>query len=167
MKTLFVQLSPAVVGVGVSFFYFVPQLMGQAPSAMNPLGTDYLGILGQVVTPAVLAWYVIYDVRVRTPNMIAAAAAEAKAQRDSFAIEQKTARDANQKLLDEIRAAFLSEQQQTRATFLAEANASRAASEQRMREMQTLAVTTSRDMRTAVQDVKETAQAGLKAGTTP
>src|SRR5690242_18913227 len=119
MIRLIQQLLPlpaAIVTVGA--------ILGEI-SGVDP---GILSIVGNGVTVVVLAWYVIYDVRVRTPSMLLAFATEQAAIRKSFTDEQeeirKTFRDEQNALRDSYRNAiegmrttFTSEQTSLRSTF--------------------------------------------------
>jgi len=81
-------------------------------------------LIGNGLTIVVLAWYVVYDVRTRTPAMITAFKEEqaearkmATAQLMAFAIEQNAQRAAAEAALDKVRALFMQEQAQMREAF--------------------------------------------------
>jgi hypothetical protein len=110
-------------------------------------------------TVTVLVWYVVYDVRVRTPNMVAAFAAEQKSTREAFAAAQSEF----SKEQAATRAAFLNEQSATRMTFAAQHEATVQRHDRDVAEWRKMLFDNMAAMRSAVHDVKDTAQAVLNS----
>jgi hypothetical protein len=107
-----------------------------------------LSIVGNGVTVVVLAWYVIYDVRVRTPNMLS-----------TFSKENRRGRASYRRIVEEMRATFLAEQNASRSAFAAEQTATRAQYDRELAELRKMLFENMTAMRTAVHDVKDTANA--------
>jgi hypothetical protein len=118
-----------------------------------PVGTS-------VVTAGILAWYVIYDVRVRTPAMQKAFQDELEKTRS--AAEKKDI--AHQALVDAMRAAFLAEQAEMRKAFAIEQAASRSEFGTQMHELRQMAWQAMQSMRGAVHDVRDTANVLMLKG---
>lgn len=108
--------------------YVLAQATGLEPSVIT--------LIGNGVTVAVLAFYVIYDLKTRTPNMLTA-----------FHAEQKATRDEYRAIIDGMREAFLSEQAAMRAQY-----------DGQLAELRRVLFETMKSMRVAVHDVKDTAQ---------
>lgn len=123
---------PAITACVFDVVVRIPIYLQTSP-VLDPGLANLVGNLGVV---AVLVWYVIYDVRVRTPSMMATFAKEQEASRIAFHTEQTA-----------IRAAFAIEQQALRTQY----NQEIAEYRQMLRE-------SLHSMRNAVHDVKETAQ---------
>jgi hypothetical protein len=125
-----------------------------------PVGLDpsIATLIGNGCTVAVLAWYVVYDVRVRTPLMLTAFQKEQEEMRATFAREQEEMRKANWQVVDSIRLTFQQEQNSSRQVFVAEQTAQRETYQREMGETRQMLFETMKSMRTAVHDVKDTAQ---------
>jgi hypothetical protein len=135
-------------------------------SAIEP---GMASIFGSVVTAGVLAWYVIYDVRVRTPAMLNAFSTEQAAIRKAFTDEQEeirrtfrdeqsAMRESYRLVIEGIRATFASEQGLIRNTFASEQTALRSHFEKEATELRNMLIENLKAMRTAVHDVRDTAQ---------
>jgi hypothetical protein len=105
------------------------------------------GLFGNVVTAGVLAWYVIYDVRVRTPAMLAAFAAQLEENRRTFREEQASTRQS-----------FLLVVESLRTSFHAEQMAIRNHCDKESTELRNMLIDNLKAYRTAVHDVRDTAQ---------
>jgi hypothetical protein len=130
--------------------------------------TGMLQLIGNGVTIIVLAWYVVYDVRVRSPAMQAAFTAEQAATRKSFTDEQSATRAlfSNQvaeahkhyvAIVEAMRQTFTVEQNATRQSFVLEQAASRNHHEQDVDKLRQMLFDNMTAMRKAVHDVKDTA----------
>jgi hypothetical protein len=109
-----------------------------APPMIDPAIGTLLGNLGIM---GVLVWYLWYDTTKSRPKML-----------DKFSEEQ-----------EKIRQTFATEQQALRLTFAAEQSALRDANAKETRELRAMLIETMKGFRTAVHDVKDTAnQAILK-----
>jgi len=126
--------------------------------AQQHFDTQLAPLIGNVVTAAVLAWYVIYDVRVRTPNMLVAFAKEQTELRVTFSSEQSKERELNRTIVEDIRKTFVGEQTATREAFAADAAARREAHDRETDKLRQLLLDNLMQMRKAVHDVKDTAQ---------
>lgn len=126
------------------------QASGLDPSLAN--------LIGNGVTVAVLCWYVVYDIRVRTPNMLIAFTKEQDDIRKAFKEEQAGSRET-----------FKAEQSAARQTFTAALDAilkEHRDDRTQMRETHSMEISEWRKMvldnmqamRLAVHDVKDTAQ---------
>jgi hypothetical protein len=129
VKRLLVLLLSGLSPVGGGYSVI---LLGQATN-MDP---GILSLVGNGVTIVVLAWYVFYDVKTRTPNMLAA-----------FHAEQKATRAEYREIIDGMRVMFLSEQAGLRAQY-----------DRQLEELRQILFDTMKSMRVAVHDVKDTAQ---------
>ena len=118
--------------------------------AANPLDPGVTSLIGNGVTIAVLAWYVIYDVRVRTP-----------AQQKAFADVIEANLSAHHKEQADNRAAFLEEQRANRTAYLAEQEKMRQHYDREIGEYRQMLRESMQAMRVAVHDVKDTAQVAL------
>lgn len=118
-------------------------VLAQSATGVDP---GVAALVGNGVTVVVLAWYVVYDVRVRTPAMIATFATEQAATRQAFALEQAASREA-----------FAREQAATRLSFSAEVGATRTYYEKESSEMRQMLFDNMHSMRQAVHDVRDTA----------
>ena len=143
----------------------MPDLLAQAA-----IDSSIVSLVGNGVTAAVLAWYVIYDVRVRTPNMLAAFSKEQAELRQTFTAEQGKERESNRQMVEAIRQTFVTEQGAARQAFLTEQGASRQAftaeqvamrsqHEQEQAKLRQMLLDNMMNMRQAVHDVKNTAEA--------
>lgn len=119
--------------------------------------TGVAALIGNGVTVAVLAWYVIYDVRIRTPKML-----------DTFAYETSQMRSVFTTTIDEVRRSFEKEQTDSRLLFLSEQNSIRTAFhqdkqstrehyERELSDYKKLLLDNMEATRRAVHDVKNTA----------
>lgn len=124
-----------VTEVSLLFGAATLRLVGQVPG----IDPSLAGLVGNVGIIAVLIWHLWYHTTHSYPKMLQEFGAEAKAMREAFEKEQ-----------DKLRAAFLNEQQLLR---------SHAATE--TAELRTMLWGLSREMRTAVHDVKDTAQSTM------
>ena len=133
-----------------------------AAAETSGLDTGVAALIGNGVTVAVLAWYVIYDVRVRTPGML-----------DAFKKETAEMRATFTATLEEVRKSFEKEQADSRLMFISEQNASRqnftqvtAASDTRhdreVSEYRKMLLDNMDAFRRAVHDVKNTADLAVK-----
>lgn len=138
-------------------------------ATVGDMDPSILSIVGNGVTVVVLAWYVIYDVRVRSPQMLAAFATEQAAIRKSFTDEQedirKTFRDEQSGLresyrmvIEGMRSTFSTEQSLMRQTFSTEQTAARSHCEKETAELRNMLIENLKGMRTAVHDVRDVAQ---------
>ncbi len=137
--------------------------------AQTNLDPSIVSLVGNGVTVVVLAWYVIYDVRTRTPAMLLAFTAEQAKLRETFAQEQASLRETFKKeqfdlrdsyrvVVETIRSTFSAEQTATRQAFAGELTATRIAYEKEVSEMRSMLFENLKNMRQAVHDVKDTAQ---------
>src|SRR5688572_2704468 len=78
---------------------------------VSNVDTGTAALIGNGVTVAVLAWYVVFDVRIRTPKML-----------DTFANESNSMRMTFTATIDEVRKSFEKEQTDSRLLFLSEQN---------------------------------------------
>jgi hypothetical protein len=124
--------------VGKALGDFIPALCGFMLLAQTE-GFDPTALIGSGTTIAVLAFYVVYDIRVRTPSLVAA-----------FREEQEETRKAFTESLEKIRHTFQTEQAETRADNRAEIGEWR-----KMLNEQMVA------FRTAVHDFRATAQVAV------
>lgn len=81
LTTIAIDLGP-IIGSSI--------VLAQAAITLDP---SVSSLVGNGVTIIVLAWYVVYDVRVRTPEMMRAFKEEQRATRDLFSEEAKANRD--------------------------------------------------------------------------
>lgn len=126
------------------------QVGGLDPSIAN--------LIGNGITVAVLAWYVIYDVRVRTPAIVNTFAKEQEDLRQTFKDEQAGSRETFKYEQTEMRKNFtvaidalLRDNREDQAR-LREAHAGEIA------QWRNMVLDNMHAMRTAVHDVKDTAQ---------
>ncbi len=160
--TLSVQLLPLLFGPAA-------MLLSQAtPPELNP---NFVQLASNGAIAAVLAWYVIYDVRVRTPAMLTAFAKEQSETREIFRTEQAETRVNHLQAQTEMRMAFNSEQNEARKQFAVELTAMRTQYDRELGELRGMLFKNIESMRGAVHDVRDTAQqlmltqAGTKGGT--
>jgi hypothetical protein len=106
-----------------------------------------MALVGNGVTVVVLAWYVIYDVRTRTPSMLA-----------SFTTEQAASRATFSAAIETMRTTFIAEQNATRIAFASEQAAIRSQYDRELSDMRQMLFDNLTAMRKAVHDVKDTAQ---------
>jgi hypothetical protein len=148
---LLAETLPIPIGLGMV-------LLAQTVPGAPVLDPGWLGLIGNGVTAGILAWYVVYDVRTRTPGMLAAFQKELAEARASFEKEKAEDRSEHAQVVEAMRTAFLLEQSEMRKTFQAEQAASRAQfniDQEGLRKMLWEAMNA---MRTAVHDVRDTAQ---------
>jgi hypothetical protein len=93
------QAAPVVIAVSG---WVVAQASGLDPGIAN--------LIGNGITVVVLAFYVVYDVRVRTPAMLDGFNKEQSAQRQLFREEQKDSRELFRGTIDANHKTFLAEQ---------------------------------------------------------
>lgn len=96
-------------------------------------------LIGNIGIMGVLVWYLWYDTTKSRPKML-----------DKFGEEQ-----------EKIRTAFAAEQHALRMAFATEQAALRDANAKETRELREMLIETMRSMRTAVHDVKDTAQVAI------
>lgn len=137
-------------------------------AAVDGIDPSILSIVGNGVTVVVLAWYVIYDVRVRSPSMLAVFTTEQAAIRKAFTDEQEEIRrtfkeeqsglrDSYRSVIDGMRTTFAAEQGLLRQTFSTEQVAARSHCEKETTELRNMLIENLKGMRTAVHDVRDTA----------
>lgn len=135
----------------------------------TPVDPAIVSLIGNGVTVVVLAWYVIYDVRTRTPTMLAAFSREQSELRTLFDKEQAEARTlfahdqaelrlSCNAIVESIRTTFTQEQNAARAAFLQEAQNARTQYDKQLSELRQMLFDNMNAMRRAVHDVKDTAQ---------
>lgn len=135
----------SAAGAGVSNFMIV--LFAQVGD-INP---GVLSLVGNGVTIVVLAWYVIYDVRTRTPNMIDTFRREQKEAREAHAAELEHKRQHYSHIIETLR----NEQQLMRTMFTQEQSHVREAHEKQLSELRSILYENMRSMRAAVHDMKD------------
>lgn len=137
-------------------------------AAAEGVDPGILSIVGNGVTVVVLAWYVIYDVRVRSPSMLAAFSTEQAAIRKSFTDEQEeirrtfkdeqsALRESYRSVIDGMRTTFSAEQGLLRQSFVTEQVSARSHCEKEAAELRNMLIENLKGMRTAVHDVRDTA----------
>lgn len=147
---LLAEIGPiALAGSG----WLVAQTGGLDPSVAN--------LIGNGITVAVLAWYVIYDVRTRTPAILTTFAREQEEIRKAFKEEQAGSRETFKHEQSNLRQSFtiaidalLKDNREDRAK-MREAHAAEIADWRKMVSENMQA------MRIAVHDVKDTAQMAI------
>ena len=144
---LFAEISPMIIAVSG---WLMAQASGLDPSIAN--------LIGNGVTVAVLAWYVLYDVRVRTPNMLSAFAKEQDEIRKAFKLEQADSRETFARTIDTLRSTFIAEQSEVRREYKQDRAEIRAQHAQEIDSWRKMVSENMVAMRTAVHDVKDTAQ---------
>lgn len=147
---LFASLSPLFAGATAVVLFADATAAGIDPSMTT--------LVGNIGTVAVLVWYVVYDVRVRTPKMLEAFAKEQAEIREAFDTEQASTRAAHLQIVDSIRHTFAAEQATARQVFAAEQAAQRETYHREMGEIRNMLFETMKAMRVAVHDVRDTAQ---------
>ncbi len=145
---LLIELLPLPFGLGLVLF----------AQATPPIDSSIISLIGNGVTVVVLAWYVIYDVRTRTPSMLAAFQQELAESRDSFEKEKSEDRQEHAAVVESMRTAFLMEQAELRKTFATEQAQSRAQFSSENESLRKMLWDSMQAMRIAVHDVKDTAQ---------
>lgn len=135
--------APAALGIGC-------EILAQA--GIGAVDPGLTSLIGNGVTIAVLAWYVVYDVRVRSPQQQTAFAAEIGRILSTFQTEQ----EANRKT-------FQAEQNANRTMFTSELAAMRIQHNNELTEYRQLLRESMVAFRTAVHDVRETAQGVVSA----
>lgn len=133
MKSLFLVL-PAV-GFTV---------LGQ--TELPDMDGDWLRLFGNGATVAILAWYLWYDTRVRTPKMLETFTNEAEEQRATFTAA-----------IDGMRTTFASEQAALRTAFQADQAATRGHYERELSDYKKLLLDNMESSRRAVHDVRNIA----------
>jgi hypothetical protein len=111
------------------------------------IDSNIVSLVGNGVTVVVLAWYVIYDVRVRTPNML-----------KTFSLEQRRGRTAYRRTVESMRQAFLLEQSEMRKVFATEQAAARSHHATEQEALRKMAWDSIQTMGKAVHDVRGAAQ---------
>jgi mannitol-specific phosphotransferase system IIBC component len=129
-----------------------------AQTAVPPMDVNIIPLIGNGVTVVILAWYVIYDVRTRTPNMLAAFQQELAESRAAFEKEKAEDRAEHAQIVEAMRTAFLLEQAELRKVFATEQAASRAQAANDLESLRKMLWENMTAMRTAVHDVRDTAQ---------
>ncbi|WP_425618059.1 hypothetical protein NA78x_001752 [Anatilimnocola sp. NA78] len=152
----------------VGLFSTVVLFAQSAAQAIPGVDSGVGALIGTVGTGAVLVWYVVYDVRTRTPAMLASFAAEQAAMRLAFTQEQAAIRTAfsteqekthqhYNSLVESLRQTFIQEQNAARHSFSAEQSAVRQRHDQELSEMRGMLFENMKSMRGAVHDIKDTA----------
>jgi len=137
-------------------------------AAADGIDPGILSIVGNGVTVVVLAWYVIYDVRVRSPSMLAVFTTEQAAIRKAFTDEQAEIRrtfkdeqaglrESYRAVIDGMRTTFANEQTLMRQSFATEQVAARSHCEKETSELRNMLIENLKGMRTAVHDVRDVA----------
>lgn len=137
---------------------WIVSLIVAQTGAIDPGLVSVIGTAGTAGTGAVLVWYVVYDVRTRTPSMLATFASEQTALRLAFAKEQEETHKHYGNLIEQLRTTFNTEQTAIRQIFAAEQAASRARHDEERKELQNMLYQNMNCMRGAVTDIKNTAQ---------
>lgn len=157
MRSLLTQLLPLPLGAAA--------LLLAEVTAVDP---SIISMAANGATVVVLVWYVIYDVRTRTPAMLKAFADEQEATRKTFTEEQEETRktfreeqaelrESYRGLMDSMRVTLNAEQAALRQAFTSEQAAARTHYEKENSELRNMLIETLRGMRTAVHDVRDTA----------
>lgn len=137
-------------------------LLAATTELAGGIDTGIAALIGNGVTVAVLAWYVIYDVRVRTPGMLKTFSEETEAQRVAFKADMELIRRTFETEQTASRIAFLNEQNATRQAFSQDKTATREHFEREVSEYRTMLFDNMKAMRQAVHDVKDTAQLAVR-----
>lgn len=145
---LLLELLPLPIGLGAV-------VLAQADPLID---SNIIPLIGNGVTVVILAWYVIYDVRTRTPNMLAAFQSELTESRAAFEKEKAEDRSEHAQVVEALRTAFLLEQAELRKAFATEQAAARVQSSNDLDALRKMLWDNMQAMRTAVHDVKNTAQ---------
>ena len=145
---LMIELLPLPIGLGTVL------LAQQTPV----IDSNIIPLIGNGVTVVILAWYVIYDVRTRTPNMLAAFQQELAESRDAFEKEKAQDRAEHAQVVEAMRTAFLLEQSELRKVFATEQAAARSQATAEQDALRKMLWDNMQAMRTAVHDVRDTAQ---------
>lgn len=153
---LFSTITPALAGTTGAMILAQATVAGVDPSIAT--------LIGNGATVAVLVWYVIYDVRVRTPMMLSTFAKEQAEIRKTFEDEQIESRKTHLAAIESLRQTFSQEQSTARQAFTIEQSAQREAYHREMVETRQMLFETMKAMRTAVHDVKDTAQSLMGDG---
>ncbi len=134
-------------------------ILSQSLPLAQVAGVDssIVSLVGNGVTIVVLAWYVIYDVRVRTPAMLTAFTFQQDQLRNTFTAEQSNVHEHYNGILNAMRETFTKEQALSRAAFSAEQTAIRDRYDKELSDMRQMLFESVTSMRTAVHDVKDTA----------
>lgn len=162
-------MEPGALIRGISLAMFGMEMVVLLAQTATPgMDAGVLSLISNGVTVIVLAWYVIYDVRVRTPQMQKAFTDEQVATRKSFAEEQLATRvlfsqqvsEAHKHyvaIVEAMRQTFTVEQNATRQSFVLEQAATRNHHEQDVDKLRQMLFDNMTAMRKAVHDVKDTA----------
>ena len=145
---LMLELLPLPIGFGAV-------VLAQHTPVIEP---NIIPLIGNGVTVIILAWYVIYDVRTRTPNMLSAFQMELDKSRAAFENEKAQDREEHARVVEAMRTAFLLEQAELRKVFTTEQAASRAQSNNEQEALRKMLWDNMQAMRNAVHDVRDTAQ---------
>jgi flagellar biosynthesis GTPase FlhF len=124
--------------------YMTAVLLAQSVPSLDPGWGQFFA---NGVAVGVLAFYVLYDVKVRGP-----------AQQKTFADALELVRAAHQKEQADSRKAFLDEQNASRQAFVVHEAAIRAHYDQEIAEYRQMLRENMQEMRRAVHDVRDTAQ---------
>lgn len=116
----------------------------------TPVDAGIGNLVGNLGIMGVLVWHLWYHTTRTYPEMLAKFEAETGKMRAAFEAEQ-----------DAMRAAFLAEQKAQREAFLAEQSAQRSHDERETAELRKVLLQTLAGMRTAVHDVRDTAQSTI------
>jgi hypothetical protein len=149
----------------VAFALAFLQAAALAVLAQSTVDPNVLSIVGNGVTVIILAWYVVYDVRVRTPSMVTAFQKEMAEQRNAFTKDQTETHLHYNLIIEKIRETFVAEQTQTRTLFTSEQVATRHTYDSELAELRKMLLDNLVGMRTAVHDVKNTAQTLMNKST--
>jgi hypothetical protein len=122
------------------------KVFGQTAPALDP---GLVGLIGNLGIVGVLIWH-LYHTTQSHPKMLERFSVEADRMRAESAREQQ-----------EARAAFAREQAESRASFLGEQKAQRDFFNKEMAEMRTMLISTLTAMRSAVHEVKDTANTAI------
>jgi hypothetical protein len=144
--------------------WFVMQGVGFIVVAQTvaDVDTGTAALIGNGVTVAVLAWYVVYDVRIRTPKMLDTFAHESNQMRATFTNTIDEVRRSFEKEQTDSRLLFLSEQNNIRNTFSQDKQAMREHHERELSDYKKLVLDGLEIHRRAVHDVKNTADVLMK-----
>lgn len=145
------ELLQGMVVVGLWILGQVVGLLAQTSGILDP---GLVSLVGNGATVIVLVWYVVYDVRVRSPAMLAAFTAEQNATRAAFA-DTKGAFEREQAAM---RLAFSTELATIRAAYVAQHDALIARHDREIAEWRKMLFENMQSMRGAVHDVRDTAQ---------
>jgi hypothetical protein len=145
---LLMEVLPIPLGLGAVLF-------AQGTPAID---SNIIPLIGNGVTVIILAWYVIYDVRTRTPNMLAVFQQELTESRKAFEKEKMEDRAEHAQVVEAMRTAFLLEQSELRKAFATEQAAARVQAGSDLESLRKMLWDNMQAMRSAVHDVRDTAQ---------